>query len=183
MVASTILFMTLAAVMTSHIWGLKFLQTIELKMDATTHARELQSTLATDIRDAMGMMIGTVSSGRFTEAGATKLQQGNALMLFPNTAATNNYLWYYRDATDKKFKRYVKTNNVTTILATGVSNSIVIYAQSPTGTVLTNKESKAIVYIHLELTEYQTPRANSSTKGLPCSMYEFNAKIAGRSME
>src|ERR1035438_1620555 len=97
MLASTTLVLVFGAIIAINIWGLAMTYRSAIWLDSSDDARKTMGMLHEDVRTASTIYVGTGSLAGFTNAGATNVQAGNAMMLYASTN-TNSWVLYYFDS-------------------------------------------------------------------------------------
>ena len=176
MVAMAILMIAVAALLGSHIMGLKQNQLIESKAGASDSSRRAVSKLPADIRSAKMWFIGNMSGTNFTAISSGR-QQGTALALCETTNGSQ-FIYYYFDLSDTnnsngKLLSTTSTNWNPVILASNLINTLYFLAEDYNGVVQTNnwtsKSYKNVIHTTLQFRQFQYP---TTTVGSNC-LYDF----------
>jgi hypothetical protein len=156
MVATSIFILLVGGMVSTHLFGLKMFQTEGIKLSASDQARRIFGGLMDEVRSCDTYQIGTFTNGTFTGLPLNTRQIGPALIIYPTTN-TANYIMYYVNSADQKFRRATSASGSTRILARSVTNSTDLFrAQDYSGNVLTNLQINSV--LHLKLEFYQPTR-------------------------
>ena len=158
MVAVAIFILLVAGMVSSNMFGLRMFQIEQAKLNASDGARKIVGVLMDEIRSCDSYQIGTVSTnGTFTALSLGATQSGPALIVFPTPNSTTNFIVYYVNSKDQKFRRATDMKNSTRVLAGSVTNTTDLFrAQDYAGNVVTNILDNTV--LHLKLEFYQTSR-------------------------
>lgn len=164
-----------------HIFGLKLNKMVEVKLQATEDARMALSELATDIRGAGVVKVGTGDAGSFTEAGFNTLQEGNAIQVYPVKTNTTSYVRYYLD-TDNKLKRLASGSAAPTVVSAWVTNSTIFTSEDFNGNVLSNNFNNRVIGIDLEFYKLDNPMVQFGN-GNYYDYYRLQTRVTRRALE
>jgi len=173
MITMVIFLLLVGATVSTNLFGLRMFQVEEIKLNASDSARKIVGGFMDEIRSCETFQIGTVSSGRFTSLALGAPQTGPALIIYPTTN-TANYILYYVNTADRKFRRATSTTGSTKILAQSVTNATDLFrAQDFSGNLLTNAQINTV--LHLKLEFYQATRF-----GVPPDYYKLETSSTRR---
>ena len=180
MVATTIMIITVGALLSSHLIGLKQSQLVESKAGASDTSRRAISQMTRDIRSAKMWFIGSISGTNFT-AITNGLQRGTALALCETTNGSQ-FVFYYYDLTytNNSNGRLMTTSSTgwnPVVLASnliyGVPNSLCFTAENYNGTnqssTWSSKSYKNVIHTTLQFQQFQYP---TTTVGSNC-LYDY----------
>jgi hypothetical protein len=181
MVASSVFLMTIAAILTSHVFGLRLLEMSQSRLGASDSSRKAITWLNSDLRSAKSVLIGTGSSSTFTEDGAKATQSGTAIQIYPSTD-TNVYVRYFLDSSDNKLKRM--TNGATTnmVVATSLIYGDIFTGEDFLGNVISNRQNAFILGVNLQFSKLQTSDMPVSSTNYYTS-FNVQLKVAARSSD
>lgn len=173
MVSVTIFILLIGGILSTNLFGLKMFQIQENKLKASDQARRIDGVLMDEIRSCETFQIGTVNQGTFTALPLGAVQTGPALIVYPTTN-TANFIVYYVNTADQKFRRASSVTGSTRVLAQSVTNATDLFrAQDYTGNVLTNLQANAVLHVKLEF--YQARRF-----GVPPDYYKLETTATRR---
>ncbi|HVV72303.1 MAG TPA: hypothetical protein VHI52_12510, partial [Verrucomicrobiae bacterium] len=127
-----------------------------------------------EVRCANSVQVGTGTLSTFTAAGATNLQSGNALRIYPSTNLTQ-YVYYFRDPSSQALDRVALGASNAVAIATSVTNTTVFSMEDFTGNVQTNSQNNEVTSILLQI------RSIAPKTGTPDS-YQVRAKVTRRNL-
>jgi hypothetical protein len=156
MVSATIFILLVGGVVSTNLFGLRIFQIEEIKLNASGQARKVVGVLMDEIHSCDTYQIGTFTNGTFTGLALGAPQIGPALIVYPTTNTTN-YIMYFVNTGDRKFRRATNVPGSTRIVAQSVTNATDLFrAQDYLGNVLTNMQNNTV--LHLKLEFYQPGR-------------------------
>jgi hypothetical protein len=158
MVSVAIFIILLGGLVSTNMFGLRMFQIEQAKLSASDGARKIVGGVMNEIRSCDSYQIGTVSTnGTFTALSLGATQLGPALIIFPIANNTTNFIVYYVNSSDKKFRRATNAKGSARVLAGSVTNITGLFrAQDYAGSVLTNIQANTVLHVKLEF--YQAPR-------------------------
>jgi len=173
MVAVAILILLVGAMVTANLFGLRMFQIEENKLTASGEAQKIVGVLTDEIHCCDTFQIGTVTNGTFTGLPLNTAQTGTALIIYPTTNTTN-FVVYYVNTNDHKFRRTTSVAGSTKILAQSVTNMASLFrAQDYSGNLLSNSQDNTV--LHLKLEFYQATRY-----GVPPDYYKLETSATRR---
>lgn len=181
MVAMTIMLLFMAAILTSHLFGLRLFELVKAKLGASDEARSAISKLVSEIRSAKIVRIGSGSLTGFTEIPPNTSQIGNAVQIYATTN-TSAFIRYYWDATDQKLKRTVNGATYVSVVANSISNQLVFTSEDHAGQVLTNNRNNRVIGLTLQFYQLQYPLV-AIGPGQLFDYYQLRTKITRRALE
>src|SRR4051812_28404345 len=105
MITVVIFIILLGGMVTTNMFGLRMFQIEQAKLSASDGARKIVNGLLNEIRSCDSFQIGTVSTnGTFTALSLGAAQAGPALIVFPIPDNSTNFIVYYVNTTDQKFR-------------------------------------------------------------------------------
>ncbi len=182
LISSSIFLMVAAGLIAANLFGLQMCQITQAKLSAHDQFRKLLNVLISDVRSAQRLQIGQGTATTFQGIALNRAQQGNAILLYPSSTNTNQFIRYFVDTTDKKLKRMTNGASVPKVIAHAVSNSVVFSAQNFGGTTLTNPESQCVIGVNLQFNQLQFPFIDIGP-GKYYDAYQLQTRIARRAME
>src|SRR5205823_6213334 len=140
MVSVAIFLLMMGGMVSSNLFGLRMFQIEQAKLSASDGARKIVGGLMNEILSCDSFQIGAVSTnGTFTALSLGATQTGPALIVFPIPNNTTNFIVYYVNSSDQKFRRATNAKGSTRVLAASVTNIADLFrAQDYAGNVLTN---------------------------------------------
>jgi type II secretory pathway pseudopilin PulG len=173
MVSMAIFLLLVGGVVSTNLFGLRMFQIVENKLNASDEARRIVGVLMDEIHSCETFQIGAVTNGTFTGLPLGAPQIGPALIVYPTTN-TANFIVYYVNSADQKFRRATSVSGSTRILARSVTNAADLFrAQDYLGNVLTNMQNNSV--LHLKLEFYQATRY-----GVPPDYYKLETSATRR---
>jgi prepilin-type N-terminal cleavage/methylation domain-containing protein len=173
MVTMAILLLLVGSMVSTNLFGMRMFQVEEVKLNASDSARKIVGGLMDEIRSCDTFQIGAVSGGTFTGLALGAPQTGSALIIYPTTNAAN-FILYYLNTVDRKFRRATSAAGSTRILAQSVTNLTDVFrAQDYSGNLLTNMQINTV--LHLKLEFYQAARF-----GVPPDYYKLETSATRR---
>jgi len=166
MVSVTIFILLVGGVVSTNLFGLRMFQVVENKLNASAEARRIVGVLVDEIHSCETFQIGTFTNGMFTGLPLGAPQIGPALIVYPTTNTTQ-FIMYFVNTADRKFRRATSVPGSTRIVAQSVTNASDLFrAQDYLGNVLTNSQNNTV--LHLKLEFYQAARF-----GVPPDYYKL----------
>jgi prepilin-type N-terminal cleavage/methylation domain-containing protein len=181
MVTMVLFTFVVGGVISSHIYGLKLFQLSRSKLGASDEARRAVGLLTEEIRTAKSIRIGTGSLAAFTPVGVSSAQTGNSIQIYPSSA-TNVFIRYFWDATDKRLKRTTNGLSSAYVVANAISNNVVFCAEDHLGNVITNNQNNRVIGLTLQFYQLQYPFVEIGPGGL-YDFYQLRTRITRRSLE
>ena len=173
MVTVAILILLVGAMVSTNLFGLRMFQIEETKLNASDEAHKIVGVLMDEIHSCDSFQIGTVTNGTFTGLPLGASQIGPALIVYPTTNTTN-FIVYYVNAADQKFRRTTSARGSTKVLAQSVTNLTDLFrAQDYQGNLLTNSQDNTV--LHLKLEFYEATRY-----GVPPDYYKLETSATRR---
>jgi len=180
MVSTAIMIITVGALLSSHLIGLRQSQLVESKAGASDTSRRAIGQMTRDIRSAKMWFIGAISGTNFV-AITNGLQRGTALALCETTNGSQ-FVFYYYDLTytnnsNGRLMTTTTTNWNPVVLASnliyGASNSLCFTAENYNGvnqsSGWSSKNYKNVIHTTLQFQQFQYP---TTTVGSNC-LYDF----------
>jgi len=181
MITMTILMMVMAAIISSHLFGLRFFEITKAKLVASDDARRCLSRMVSEIRGAKDILIGDGSLSSFTRAADGTVQQGGALQIYPTTN-TNYYIRYYYSGDDGKLRRTTNGSTYTNLMASSVTNSVIFTSEDFAGNVITNDQNNRVIGITLRFRTLEFPVINIGASNY-YNNYQLRTRITRRALE
>jgi hypothetical protein len=183
MVALTTMVVVFGAVIAVNLWGLAMTQRSEIWLTTSDDSRKTMGMLHEDVRTAYTIYVGNGNLSGFTNAAATNIQAGNAMLLYASTN-TNSWVLYYYDPTTNMLYRTnwdgTSVGDFREAAANPITNDYYIFTmQDYLGNILSNATPYPVVVIYLSFTKLQNPQIDIAP-GSPVDFYQINSKIAPR---
>jgi hypothetical protein len=172
-VSMSVFSLTIIGIIACHLAGLRFNWFIQPKIENAEYARETLTRVMEEVRSATSVQVGSGSSSTFVPAGATNVQSGNAMRIFPSTS-TNQFIYYFFDSGSQDLNRVQLQGSSFVTIASGVTNAV-FDMEDFSGTVLTNSQNNAVLGILLQL------QRDLPVKGM-FDAYQISAKITRRNI-
>jgi prepilin-type N-terminal cleavage/methylation domain-containing protein len=174
MVATGLLSLVLLGILACHLAGLRFQQLIQPKLLNAQYERQTLGRLIEEVRCATSLQVGTGSLTKFTAAGSTNLQVGNALRIYTSTN-TSQYIYYYHDLATNTVLRVPLQSTNATIIASAVTNKTIFTMEDFAGKALTNRQNNAVMSVLLQF------NVASAWRGIPDSV-QVRARVTRRNL-
>jgi len=149
MVSMALMVLVTFALMYTNLFGAKMAELTAAKLTVSQQGRHMLGRLASEIRAAKTVQIGTVSSNVFAAVAAGSLQQGGAVRIYESTNSAS-YICYYHDSSTRTLRRSVNAIATGMLIAEDVTNSIVFIGQDDIGTTLNGLQANPVVQVSLE---------------------------------
>jgi hypothetical protein len=173
MVTAAILTLLVGGMVSTNLFGLRMFQIEGVKLNASDSARKIVGGLMDEVHSCDTFQIGTFTNGTFTGLPLGAPQFGPALIVYPTTN-TGNYIMYFVNTADQKFRRATNVKGSTKVLANSVTNSTDLFrAQDYSGNLLTNMQINTV--LHLKLEFYEATRF-----GMPPDYYKLETSATRR---
>ncbi len=170
MSAVVIMLFVLATLLAANLIGVRESQFLCAKAGASNTSRIAINDMLNDIRTAKGYAIGNISSGNYTSFTAVTngTFQGASLQLYPILVSTNDsidyskFILYTFDSTfasnnDGVLIRYVSTNQVSSVVASNLINTLYFTSESYSGAPQCLSTYKSVVHTTLQFCEFSYP--------------------------
>jgi type II secretory pathway pseudopilin PulG len=180
MMAMGVVMLVMAAIVTTYVYGLKTVEYIRPKLNASDEARKAVSLLVHEIRSAHLVRIGNGNLSTFSEIPPDTLQIGSAVQIHPTTNL-NDFVRYYRDPADHRLKRTTDGSTAAQVVANSISNQMVFTAENYAGRVLTNNYNNRIIGVTLQFYQLQYPTV-AIGPGNYYDFYQLRSKITRRTL-
>jgi hypothetical protein len=142
--------LAISGILACHLAGLRFNWFVQPKIENAKYARQTVTRVVEEIRCATSIQVGSGTASSFVPAGATNLQAGNALRVFPSTN-TSQFIYYFHDPASLTLNRVPLLGTSSITIASGVTNDAVFEMENFSGTVLTNNQNNAVLSILLQM--------------------------------
>src|SRR5687767_8597717 len=146
MVSMALMVLVTFALMYTNLFGAKMAELTGAKLSASQQGRHMLGRLASEIRTAKTVQIGTVSLNVFAALAASALQQGSAVRIYDSTNS-GIYVCYYHDPASRTLRRCVNAIGTGMLIAEDVTNSIVFIGQDDVGITLTGLQVNPVVQV------------------------------------
>ena len=173
MVSAAILILLVGGIVSANLFGLRMFQIEQNKLNASDQARKIVGVMMDEIHECQSFQVGTFTNGTFTGLPLGAPQIGPALIVYPTTNLTN-YIMYFVNTADQKFRRATSVPGSTRIVAQSVTNATDLFrAQDYQGNLLTNSQDNTV--LHLKLEFYEATRY-----GVPPDYYKLETSATRR---
>jgi len=173
MVSTAILILVVGGIVAANLFGMRMFQVEQTKLSVSDQSRKIVGVIADEIHSCESFQIGAFTNGTFTALPFGTPQLGPALVIYPNTNATN-FIMYFVDTANHQFRRATSAPGSTRTLAASVTNAIDLFrAQDYLGNILTNMQDNTV--LHLKLEFYQVARV-----GVPPDYYKLETSTTRR---
>lgn len=177
MLASSIMVLVIAALLSAHIMGLRQNELLESKAGASDTSRRVLNQLPVDIRSSKMWFVGNMSGTNFV--ANTNITAGTAIQLCTTTNGSSYILYYFdlsnSNNSDGHLLRYISASGSTVLLASnlvnwlggGYSFRIEDYNGTPavdTGTP--GRSYKSVIHTTLQFCQFQYPLTAVGTNAL-----------------
>jgi hypothetical protein len=166
--------LAISGILACHLAGLRFNWFVQPKIENAKYARQTVTRVIEEVRCAMSIQVGSGTSSSFVPAGATNLQAGNALRVYPSTNMSQ-FIYYFHDPASLTLNRVPLLGTSSVTIASSVTNDAVFEMESFSGTVLTNSQNNAVLSILLQM------QRNLPVKGT-FDAFQVVAKITRRNI-
>lgn len=180
MVSGSVLMIVLAAILSSHLFGMRLFQLTKAKLGANQDSRKAISKLTDEIRTARWIRVGTGGASSFRECADGEKQEGNAIEIY-STPQTEPWIRYFVDS-DQSLKRINSSNTTPQLIAQCLSNSIAFASENCKGTVLTNNENNRVISLTMSFYQIQYPILKVGP-GEFYDYYQIRTRVTRRSLE
>lgn len=181
MVASALFSLVIIGTISANVFGLRLYGITKAKLGASDEAREAVSRLVNEVRSAKTVRVGKGSLTTFEPIPMGNAQVGNALQIFPTTNSSQ-FIRYFWDPTDNRFKRTTDGAGASIVVANYISNRVVFRAEDHRGTILTNSQNNRVINLKLEFYQIQYPIVSIGPGGL-FDYYKLETRITRRALE
>jgi hypothetical protein len=162
-------------------YGLKMVQFVQPKLNASDDARKAVSLLTDEIRSAFDVKVGNRNGTTFTPIAPFTAQRGNAIRIYPSNN-TNEYIFYFWDVNDTSLKRTTNNATFTSVIAGSVSNELVFAAEDFAGNVLSRNENNFVIAATLQFYQLQYPKV-AVGPGQYYDWYQLQCRVTRRAMD
>ena len=173
MIAVSLFSLIVIGILAAHFAGLRFNQFAQPRLKNSQFLRQTVSRMIDEVRCANSVQVGSGTLITFTPAGATNLQSGNAVRIYPSTNLTQ-YVYYVLDSSSTLSRVQTPSTNAQ-IVATAVTNSTVFTMEDYSGRVLTNSQNNAVLGILLQM------KRDSNWRGISDSA-QVRTKVTRRNL-
>jgi prepilin-type N-terminal cleavage/methylation domain-containing protein len=181
MVATVVFALVISAIVYTNMVGMTMMDNTRPKLDAETQSRRLLDQLVNDISSAKLVFVGDGDLATFAPVVADGApRQGGALQLCP-TLDTNTFILYYRDTADQTLRRASSGAVSGTLIAPGVTNSVVFTGEDYQGSPLTNSQQNMAIGIDLEFSQIGVGGTPIGTNNF-FRAYRFQTRVARRTL-
>ncbi len=133
-----------------NVYGLKMCEMSKQKVTRSDEARLALGKFTDEVRACKDTWVGNVNAqGLFVATLEGQPQIGTALVIYPSTN-TNTFIIYFRNPSDKTFRRYTSASTTPVALAAAVTNSSIFAMRNFDGTLLTNWQNNRVIHLDLE---------------------------------
>ncbi len=180
MITVSLLMLVVAAILTTHLFGMRFFEITKAKLVASDDARRTLSRLLSEIRGAKVIQVGNGSLSSFTPVADGQLQRGTAIQVYPTTNL-NEFVRYYWSS-EGKLRRTTNGATSVNVMASSVTNSTIFSSEDFSGNVLTNSHNNRVIAVNLHFQQLQYPIVNLGP-GYYYDQYQMRLRITRRALE
>jgi prepilin-type N-terminal cleavage/methylation domain-containing protein len=181
MLSMSLLTVVLGGVLSAHIFGIKMFELTKAKLGANDDARRAVTKLATEIRAAKSIQVGTGDQSSFQQIDDGSPQQGTAIQIYASTN-TNTFVRYYMDTSEKALKRVTDSAPTPSVIAISVTNTVVFTSEDFAGNVLTDNQNNRVIGLTLQFYQLQYPIVPIGP-GQYYDFYQLRTRITRRALE
>ena len=171
----------MAAVISSHVFGMRLYELTKAKLGASDEARVAISKMMAEVRSAKILRIGRGNLNSFTEVSPNTAQIGSAIQIYPSTD-TNSFIQYFWDESDFKLKRTVDGATLVAVVASAITNRQVFTCEDYAGNILMNNQNNRVLGMTLQFYQLQYP-AVLIGPGNYYDFYQLRTKMTRRALE
>lgn len=170
LIAMSLMVVVLGALVAANLIGFQENQYLAAKAGATNTSRKAVNQMLDDIRMAKGYAVGSVSGTNFTTFSAISsgVFRGTALQLYPILVGTNDSIDYTKyivyafdlsqtNVSNGRLWRYVSTNQVSSIVASNLINTLYFSSENYNGTNQYSLTYKTVIHTTLQFCEFVYP--------------------------
>jgi cbb3-type cytochrome oxidase subunit 3 len=184
MVTAAIFMLLMGGLIYCYIFGLNLHQITRVKLGASDEARNSIIHLTDEIRSATRIKVGDGDLSAFTEAKTNGLQVGNAIQIYP-TSAANNWIRYFYDTNTNStnFSKLIRSTdgvNLSLVIAHSITNIVPLFtAEDSWGKVLTDNENNRVIGMTLQFSQIEYPIVQVGP-GNHYDFYQLHTRITRR---
>ncbi|WCJ59395.1 hypothetical protein NXS98_17010 [Fontisphaera persica] len=156
MITGAILVLLLAAVISGHVFGLRFLRLIEIAAATNESDRRLVRLLSSDLASATFWEIGSGSETTFSRLGPNRLQKANALQIYYVAWETSQtqYTRYYLSAREDMLFRLHWQDKAPQLMSTSIINSGIFTLEDAAGNILSNRIQQPVLGVNIQFRDF-----------------------------
>ena len=178
--AMSIFTVLIGATVSMQVFGLRMYRISEAKLSSTGNARNALNRVRDEVRSASLLYVGNANGTSFTGSSNTAPCVGNALKICA-TGNTNNYVYYYLDATNSCLMRKVSGKPQLEVISRYVTNSVVFQAEDFQGNIINNNSNNRIIRMDLHFYKVEYPTTTGGSANV-CEAYRLQTRIARRAL-
>ena len=156
MITSVLLVLLLGAVISGHLFGLRYLRLIEVAAATNENDRRLLRLLANDMAAAVYWELGSGTATSFSRLGLNRLQKANALQIYfaPTNAGQTQYTRYFLSAKEDTLLRFYSLDPSPQLLSTSIINSGIFTMEDATGNMLSNRIQQPVLGVNIQFRDF-----------------------------
>lgn len=156
LITGAILMLLLAAVISGHMFGLRFLRLIEVAASTNESDRRLLRTLAADMASATHWELGSGTGTTFTRLGLNRLQKANALQIYYYTSdgSQTQYTRYYLSPKEDQLFRLNGQAQNAQLMSTSIINSSIFTMEDAAGNILSNRIQQPVLGVNIQFRDF-----------------------------
>ena len=156
MVTMGVFSLSVLALISAHMFGLKQDELVQSKLGASEQARRGFDQMAQDVRGSKRWSVGNGTRTSFSPIADDSVQQGTALQL-NLTTDTNSYIRYYFEPSKSRLCRVKSGQSGYKVIAQDLTNTLYFTAEDYRGSNQTTLTYKGLVNVRLQFRQYQYP--------------------------
>lgn len=178
MVTMSIFGLTLMAMLSSHLFGLRQDQLVRSKLGASDEARASLNRLVQEIQSAKVIFVGEGSAEDFRAIADGTAQVGNALHIQSGTNASA-FVRYFFDRERRELLRVENGIEGSRVMAAHLSADSFFRSENHLGMVRSNYVHNPVIACHLEFEQFQYPLTRVGP-GYYYDSYQMNFRVTRR---
>lgn len=156
MVTMSIFGLAIAAMLSSHLFGLRQDQLVRGKLGVSDQSRLAFNRLVQEIQSAKLVHVGNLSGTTFTPIPDGQPLQGTAIEIHPTTD-TNNFIRYFFNTDEGQLWRAESSGSGSDLVADNLTDNLYFRRENHLGEVLTDYEHNHAIAIFMEFKQFEYP--------------------------
>lgn len=181
MITMAVFTILMAALLASHLMGMRMRRVTDTKLSATANARRALNEIRNEVRTAKMLSVGNGNQNSFTPPATLSEQIGNSIQIYATTN-TNNFVRYYMDRSEEALMRVTSSDRNPRAVANNITNQLVFAAEDFKGIILTNEQNNRVIRMVLEFYQKEYTLAQAPDRGV-YDYYRVQTRITRRSIE